>query len=229
MSVDETEEQWRPVVGWEDLYEVSSHGRVRSLHTGRGPRNLDRLLSTERPSEDYPMADLSRDGKKVKRSVHSLVAAAFIGPRPEGMDICHNDGNARNCHLENLRYGTRSENILDEIAHGTHRHASRTHCEAGHELTEDNVYRSKARPKSRACRKCRAARRKWAPPDYSAANGMATTREAGDILGIAWKSVYIFATQSPDFPRPERIRNRLFWDPEKLRAWREQHPASRKH
>lgn len=220
-------EQWLPVVGWEGLYEISSHGRVRSLHTGRGRRRPDSLLSTERPSSDYPMADLSRDGKRVTYSVHSLVAAAFIGPRPEGMDICHNDGDSRNCRLENLRYGTRSENIRDEIAHGTHRHASRTHCMRGHELTESNIYRSKARPNSRACRTCRALRRKWSPPDYSAANGLATTREAGDLLGIAWKSVYIFAKQSPDFPHPERIRNRLFWDRAELLAWRDRHPPTK--
>ncbi|MDF2707066.1 MAG: hypothetical protein K0R62_2718 [Nonomuraea muscovyensis] len=218
-------ERWLPVVGWEGLYEVSSQGRVRSLYSGtRSKTGFPKPHCTSRGQ--YMAVDLSRQGKRKTIAVHVLVAAAFIGPRPDGMDVCHNDGDSLNNRPENLRYGTRSENVLDEIAHGTHRHASRTHCAAGHELTEDNVYRCKARPKSRQCRKCRAARRKWTSPDYSEADGMATTREAGELLDITWKSVYVFMTQAPDFPQPKRIRNRLFWDRAALAEWRARHPSA---
>lgn len=54
------------------------------------------------------------------RSVHSLVAEAFIGPRPNGMLCCHNDGNPLNNHYKNLRWGTPKENQADRKRHGTY-------------------------------------------------------------------------------------------------------------
>lgn len=45
--------------------------------------------------------------------VHTAVALAFLGPRPEGLDVCHNDGDPTNNRLDNLRYDTRTDNILD--------------------------------------------------------------------------------------------------------------------
>ena len=227
MSVDDTEEQWRPVVGWEDLYEVSSHGRVRSLHK-RG-RATGGILAANANSSAYPMVGLCRAGVRTGRKVHSLVAEAFIGPRPDGMEICHRDGNSKNNRAENLRYGSRSENIQDTVTHGTHAQASKTHCLRGHELTESNTYRSKARPNARWCRKCVAERQKLPRADYSAADGLITRRDAADLLGIKAASIYNLLRQNPDFPKPSRIRGRVFWDPEELRAWREQHPPRRQH
>ena len=226
----EEPERWLPVVDWEGLYEVSDQGRVRSFHVKTRPRlsGSDLLATHRRAGMDYPTVTLSRNAKSVGRTVHSLVAAAFIGPRPPGMDVCHNDGDADNCQLSNLRYGTRSENILDEIAHGTHRHASRTHCAKGHELTDDNIYRCKARPKTRACRTCRKLWRSWSRPNFAGVEGMATAAEAGEILGIVPKSVYVFMTQSSDFPQPTRVRNRLFWDRAALADWRANHPPASK-
>lgn len=58
--------------------------------------------------------------KQVNRKVASLVMLAFVGERPEGMDIRHLDGVVTNNNLSNLCYGTRSENILDCVRHGTH-------------------------------------------------------------------------------------------------------------
>lgn len=43
-------------------------------------------------------------------NVHTLVAEAFLGPRPEGMVVHHKDGNRDNCHLSNLEYVTLAEN-----------------------------------------------------------------------------------------------------------------------
>lgn len=229
MSVNETEEQWRPVVGWEDLYLVSSHGRVRSLHKGRGVKNSsDGILKFRSLIWGYPRVILTRKGKPSSRSVHSLVIEAFVGPRPEGMDVCHNDGNPLNSHVSNLRYGTRSENILDAVVHGTHGQASRTHCRAGHEYTEENTYRPKDRPSARLCRKCRSDIVKGIKPDYSEAVGMVGTREAAEILGVKPALVHPYAKRSPDFPEAKRVRGRNFWDPDELRAWRARHPARKK-
>lgn len=60
-----------------------------------------------------------------KRYVHRLVLEAFIGPRPEGMECCHNDGNPANNVLENLRWGTPVGNQADRIRHGTSNRGSR--------------------------------------------------------------------------------------------------------
>jgi hypothetical protein len=52
--------------------------------------------------------------------VHRLVLEAFVGPCPEGMECCHNDGNRQNNSLSNLRWDTRQANQNDRKNHGTH-------------------------------------------------------------------------------------------------------------
>jgi hypothetical protein len=79
------------------------------------------------------------------------------GFAPE-LDACHIDGDKQNNRADNLRWGTRSENILDQVSMGRHRSARKTHCAQGHEFTAENTYRW--RPDSqRVCRACRRARR----------------------------------------------------------------------
>lgn len=103
-------EQWKPVVGYEGLYEVSSLGRVRSPL---------RLLS---PFMDrgYPWVNLRRNGRCKKLSVHAIVLTAFVGPRPDGLIACHYDGNRANPALTNLRWDTYAANSADARRHGTH-------------------------------------------------------------------------------------------------------------
>ena len=104
-------EEWRPVVGWEECYEVSSLGRVASkLH------RLPRLLTPQDNGGGY-FTVMFRDGKR--HCIHHLVAAAFIGPRPLGLDVCHNNGNNGDNAARNLRYDTRSNNHRDKVRHGT--------------------------------------------------------------------------------------------------------------
>jgi hypothetical protein len=67
-------------------------------------------------SSGYPTVAL---GRGRTRTVHSLVAEAFIGPRPHGMEVRHINGVRTDPRRVNLCYGTRSENILDAVAHGT--------------------------------------------------------------------------------------------------------------
>jgi DNA-binding XRE family transcriptional regulator len=107
----ETPELWLPVVGYEGLYEVSDLGRIRSLVRGR----LMALPICDR----YVRVRLSKDDISKIHNVHSLVCLAFIGPRPEGHDVCHWDGIKTNNRLSNLRYDTRSANHLDKRRHGT--------------------------------------------------------------------------------------------------------------
>ena len=113
-------EEWRPVVGYEGLYEVSSHGRVRSLDRvttymdGRRVAYQGRVLALSDNGYGYAVVTLSRGRRDKKvRLVHSLVMESFDGPRPTGFDICHRDNDKRNNRPENLRYDTREGNLAD--------------------------------------------------------------------------------------------------------------------
>lgn len=106
-------EIWLPIIG-HDGYEVSSFGRVSVIKDGnriiRKPNSATHYLSVsfrKRPG----------DNSQKSRTIHSLVAEAFIGPRPLGSVIRHLDGNRYNNNANNLTYGTSVENVYDDIKH----------------------------------------------------------------------------------------------------------------
>lgn len=118
-------EQWLPVPDFEDNYEVSNLGRVRSLRrmTKAGWRGGDRVLRIRiDPKTGSVRASLWRDGKGSTVLVSRLVLRAFIGPCPAGMEACHNNGQPHENHLTNLRWDTHANNIADKKAHGTERY-----------------------------------------------------------------------------------------------------------
>lgn len=119
--VDLPGEIWKPVVGWEGLYEVSNMGRVQSL--ARLDSSLTRRLSARilQPIgvNGYPRVNLWRTPRRIMRPIYRLVLEAFVGPCPEGMEACHNNGLRADCRLTNLRWDTPAANSQDKIAHGT--------------------------------------------------------------------------------------------------------------
>lgn len=116
-------EEWRPVVGHEDRYEVSDQGRVRSLvHQSRwGPRRRKepRLLKPDTMKGGYLRVTLARDGKNTRRPVHLLVLETFVGPCPDGHEGSHVNGNPADNTRSNLAWETSSENNLRKRQHGT--------------------------------------------------------------------------------------------------------------
>lgn len=158
-----TEERWLPVVGWEGLYEVSDHGRVRSLPRrapNPGTGGYRDWPGTVRSQFDhklgYKMVRLHRDGERKSKYVHALVLEAFVGARPDGgMYGCHNDGDPTNNVVVNLRWGTPSSNQQDAIRHGTHAGIARTHCRNRHAYTPENT--GYAPNGQRRCHICREA------------------------------------------------------------------------
>lgn len=118
-------EEWREVPGWSGLYEVSNFGGVRSIKRYRwttfGLRPCGgKVLKVFQASTGYSAVNFtSPAGARVQMLVHSLVLSAFVGPRPEGMEACHNDGNRLNPALDNLRWDTRKNNHKDKHKHGT--------------------------------------------------------------------------------------------------------------
>ena len=94
-------EEWRPVVGYEDFYEVSDFGRVKSV-----PRKGTKggMLKPKPDKWGYLRVGLWKNGKEEKFLVHILVMQAFIGKCPEGYEVDHYDWNPENNMLENLSY-----------------------------------------------------------------------------------------------------------------------------
>ena len=143
ISMLEHFELWLPVVGYEGLYEVSNCGRVRSLArevNSRYPGRLRiipgrvRLLTKNRFG--YLIVSLTeKTGRKRHPMVATLVATAFIGPRPPGLQIDHKDGDKQNNGVWNLHYVTPKENrnagnFAYEPAHGeTHSFAKLSDAE----------------------------------------------------------------------------------------------------
>jgi hypothetical protein len=179
------EEQWLPVVGYEDLYEVSDQGRVRSI-----PRTFTRIQngrpatvtvrgkiqSLQRSKQGRLHLLLQRLGDHPQHKnvmVHHLMLEAFIGPRPPGMVGCHTNDVGDDNRLENLRWDTPSANRLDSVRNGTHSNARKTHCKRGHEFTPENTIITPDR--RRNCRECERLRR---PKYESTEESRARQREA---------------------------------------------------
>lgn len=128
-------ETWRPVVGYEGLYEVSDLGHVRSVpRTVVDSRGVPRrfrgaeLRNVHRGLPGYVSISLYRDGKRRCAWLHILVAEAFLGPRPPGMEVAHGNGNPSTNRLSNLRYATPAENQADKRQHGTDNAGERHPC-----------------------------------------------------------------------------------------------------
>lgn len=97
-------EQWRPVIGWEEMFEVSNYGRVRSLrHAARngGFKRLEAKLLKPTVVCGYRRVSLSRPEGTMR--VDRLVLLAFAGP-PNRTEVDHEDGNSLNDRLDNLQW-----------------------------------------------------------------------------------------------------------------------------
>jgi hypothetical protein len=113
-------EEWRGVVGFEGLYEVSNHGRVGSL-TCRGHRRETPLVLKTMAHCGYQRVNMYRhDGGKFRsRRVHQLVLESFVGPAPAGhTHAAHIDGDRMNNRLSNLKWATPKENAFHKQLHG---------------------------------------------------------------------------------------------------------------
>ena len=106
-------EQWKDVIGFEGIYEVSNHGNIRSVKSGQ----LKKITIDKKTNR--PFLNLWKNNKQTVVRVHKLVLEAFVGKAPQGMECCHNDGNQQNNRLENLRWDTPKNNHADKLKHGT--------------------------------------------------------------------------------------------------------------
>lgn len=112
-------EIWKPIEGYEDLYEVSNFGRVKSKahvvvsKNGRHMPFKEKILSPKITNYGYCSVVLQGKSGRDYRSVHRLVASAFIeNTQPDVRDqVNHIDGNTNNNFVENLEWCSQSENM----------------------------------------------------------------------------------------------------------------------
>lgn len=138
-------EIWKDILHYENWYQVSSFGRVKSLIRKHrfGYSKKEKVLQSFPNNKRYLRVDLCKDGQRDCRQVHRLVLETFIGLCPEGMECRHLDGNPQNNRLDNLQWGTASENQRDRIIHGTSNrgltHINQGENQGAHKLTEKQV------------------------------------------------------------------------------------------
>lgn len=153
-------EIWKAIPGYEGFYEVSDHGRIRSLAVGRN-RKTGQVLNPAADTKGYRHLSLSMNGVVKFHKVHRLVLAAFRGP--SDLDGLHGDGNPDNNSLSNLRWGTVQENSADRVRHGTGRNKNtgKEACIRGHALSGENLYVYVRDGKGgRHCKKCQILRQR---------------------------------------------------------------------
>jgi hypothetical protein len=129
MEIIVSKEKWLPIPGFEGIYEASSSGQIRSM-------SRSQLLAGGPHKSGYNLIHLYLRGKRTTTTRHAVVASAFFGQRPDGMQVCHKDGVKSNCNIENLMYGTKAENEKHKILHGT---VLKGESQPASKLTEDQA------------------------------------------------------------------------------------------
>lgn len=178
-------ETWKAIPGYEGYYEVSDQGRVRSLDrwidTKQGPRFRRGVVrKPKRGTHGYWELPLNLDGRERTHTVHSLMMLAFVGPRPDGQEVLHGDDDKDNNTLENLRYGTKPENMQDAIKNGRNPQRSKLKCVNGHDFSDENTGWDKhGRRWCKTCRRaCIRAHYRNNPDYYKARNERRRKKEA---------------------------------------------------
>lgn len=138
-------EEWRPVMNFLGYYEVSSLGRVRSLprvvELGKTRKGVFRklkgkIIKQHKDGNGTWYVNLNNNGL-TRRSVHSVVAYAFLGPTPEGLEICHGEA-GRDCNaVFNLSFKTHLQNMTSDRERDGTLCRGETHPRA--KLTEEAV------------------------------------------------------------------------------------------
>jgi hypothetical protein len=109
--------EWRPCVGFENLYEVSNTGLVRRIGKQHGAK-FGRIITLIKTPKGYLNATLYLGNGRTHKSIHKLVMAAFVGERPFNLEINHKNGVKTDNRVENLEYITHKENAIHASRNG---------------------------------------------------------------------------------------------------------------
>lgn len=141
-------EEWRQIPGYGGHYEASSLGKIRvkdrvvvKPHSTTGKLvscfYRSKILRDNKASKcGHRSVSLGVDGITYSMAVHVLVLLAFVGPRPDGMEACHNNGTAWDNRPSNLRWDTHANNNADRLTHGTYARGAAHHMA---KLSEEQV------------------------------------------------------------------------------------------
>ena len=213
------QELWK-AIDFGTNYQVSSHGRVHNIKTGK-------FLAGTINEDGYIRFCLTGpDGGHWNVTAHTLVMRAFAGPCPDGQQVRHLDGDPTNNHWApgseeetkaaggNLIYGTLVENCEDrDQRHGRNGHANKTYCgTCGEPYDEENTYiypEGSRQAGARGCRNCIRAsgrrhdakrrearnrqRREWRAAAHDPE--ILTTGEAADLLGVSTETIRRWCAQ----------------------------------
>lgn len=162
---------WRPHPAYPE-YEVSPDGHVRGVdrtgpHYKGGTRRIKGcVLKLNIKSNGYYGTTIISGGQRKHVWAHTMVLETFVGPRPEGHQVRHLNGNRLDNRLENLAWGSVAENAQDRERHGRNPRAQQTHCKRNHEFTEENTHIqiTKQGWRLRSCKECARWHEKNRPP-----------------------------------------------------------------
>lgn len=116
-------ELWLDIPGYKGRYQLSTHDRVRSVSRNQWNgkvwhKHRAKIKKLTPTKAGYLLVTLWKNNKGTTFGLHQLKLMVLVGPCPEGMEACHNDGNVSNNDLDNLRWGTTQSNIMDNHLHG---------------------------------------------------------------------------------------------------------------
>lgn len=173
-------ERWRPVRNFEDLYMISSKGRLARIKTRTGKPTF-RILRGRPGSLGYVRYALSRNSKRCDHSAHRLAWEAFKCPIPDDLQINHKNGIKHDNRLDNLEIVTLSDNV--KHAYRTLKVPPNINPNLGSrngrsKLTEDDI------PKIRAL-----LRSGWRQSEVGHEFGVDQTSIGRIAVGKAWRHV----------------------------------------
>lgn len=111
------EEIWKDIIGYENMYQVSNFGRVKSLarYTCQNHLLTEKILKISHNNKGYCDVSLRKNGIRKHYKVHRLVAMAFVENPKNLNEVDHIDTNKDNNRFDNLRWVTHSENHLNPL------------------------------------------------------------------------------------------------------------------
>jgi hypothetical protein len=139
--------EWKTVIGFEGLYEVSNNGDVASLNYRQtGKRKILKQTKIGR-NRNYSKVTLTKDRKHYTCLVHRLVSESFIQNDNNKPFVNHIDGNPSNNNVSNLEWVTASENAIHMHSTGLWKPSEKLREYAKQNMKKVQVHSSKKRSK----------------------------------------------------------------------------------